>query len=91
MNVMMWIVVCLLCEMWIWNFVVSLKWLLLMMSFMWDVNLEFCRFFEVIVIDDDYDNDFDDGDLLLMLNSYMQNDGDLMVIACMKNVGEVLF
>jgi hypothetical protein len=51
------------------------------------VNLEFCRFFEVIVIDDDYDNDFDDGDLLLMMNSYMQNDGDLMVLACMKNVG----
>jgi len=52
---------------------------------MWDVNLEFCRFFEVIVINDDYDNDFDDGDLI--------------VLACMKNVsvyvsvyvGEVLF
>ena len=49
------------------------------------MNLEFCRFFEVIVINDDYDNDFDDGDLI--------------VLACMKNVsvyvsvyvGEVLF
>jgi len=46
-----------------------------------------CRFFEVIVIDDVYGNDFNDGDYLLMVNSSMQNDGDLMMLACMKNVG----
>jgi len=26
MNVMKWLVVCLLCKMWLWNVVVSLRW-----------------------------------------------------------------
>jgi hypothetical protein len=37
----------------------------------------------VIVVDDD----FNDDDLLMKVNSYMKNDSDLMVTACMKNDG----
>jgi len=36
------------------------------------VILKLYRLFEVIVIDDDYDNDFNDCDLLLMASSYME-------------------
>jgi len=49
---MMWLVVRLLCKMWFWNFVVSLK---------------------LIVVEDDYDDDFIVDDLLMVTNSYMQN------------------
>jgi len=37
----------------------------------------------VIVVDDD----FNDDDLLMKMNYYMKNDGDLMVTSCMKNDG----
>jgi len=36
------------------------------------VILKLCRFFEVIVVEDDYVNDFNDDDLLMMVSSYMQ-------------------
>ena len=31
----------------------------------------------MIVVDDDYVDDFIDDDLLMMMNSYIQNDGDI--------------
>jgi len=43
-----------------------------MLVFMSNVILKLYRLFEVIVIDDDYDNDFNECDLLLMVSSYMQ-------------------
>ena len=36
--------------------------------------LKLCRFFEMIVVDDVYDDDFNDDDLIMTMNSYMQND-----------------
>ena len=45
--------------------------------------LKQCRFLKVIVVDDD----FNDDDLLMKMNYYMKNDGDLMVTSCMKNDG----
>jgi len=44
-------------------------------------SLTLCCFFEVGVIDDDYGNDFNDGDLLLMVHFTCKNDGDVMVVA----------
>jgi len=35
------------------------------------------RFFKVIFVDDDYDDDINDGDILMTVNSYMKNDGDV--------------
>ena len=35
------------------------------------------RFFEVIVVGEEYDDDFIDRDLLMTVNSYMRNDGDV--------------
>jgi len=56
-------------------------------SIMQNVILKLCCFLKVIVVDDDYVDDFNDDHLLMMVNSYMQNDGDIMVTACMKNDG----
>jgi len=39
-------------------------------------DLKLIVFLEVIVVDDDYDDDFHVGDLLLVVNSYMQIDND---------------
>jgi len=47
---------------------------------MQNVILKLCCFLEVIVVDDDYGDDyvddFNDDDLLMTMNSYMQNDND---------------
>jgi len=69
MNVLMWIVVRLLCKMWLWNFIVSLRWL-----WWW---LWWCLMMIMLMFDDDYDDDFNDDDLLMVMNSYMQNDDDI--------------
>jgi len=36
------------------------------------VILKLCCFLEVIVVDDDYVDDFNDDDLLMTMNSYMK-------------------
>lgn len=43
------------------------------------VNCDFGTycFLEVFVVDDDYEDDFNDDDLWMMMNSYMQNDDDI--------------
>jgi len=39
------------------------------LSFMWNMTFKLYRFFKVIVVDDDYDDDINDGDILMMVNS----------------------
>jgi len=53
--------------------------------------LKTCRFFEVTVIDDVNANALNDIDCLIMVNSYMHNDGALMYEKCRCYIGEVLF
>jgi len=39
--------------------------------------LKLYRFFEVILVDNDYDDDFNVDDLIMVVDSYMQNDDDI--------------
>ena len=48
-----------------------------MFVFRWKGILKLYRFFEVILVDNDYDDDFNVDDLIMVVDSYMQNDDDI--------------